>query len=167
MSIAMTKRLALRELIPDDAQSFYDLNSDPDVLQYTGDNVFDSVAGARSFLANYVAVYGKHGVGRWAVISKEDEAFLGWCGLKYSEDTKVYDLGFRFFKKYWGCGYATEAAIACVSLGFSTHNIPKIIGRAMEANSASIRVLEKAGFTFETFFDFEGEDGVIYKIQRQ
>lgn len=161
----MTGRLLLRELTPDDAQSFYELNLDPDVLRYTGDTPFKNVSDARVFLINYDQ-YKKYGFGRWAVIRKEDDAFLGWCGLKYSEETKEYDLGFRFFKKYWGNGYATEAAIACASLGFSTFNIPKIIGRAMKANSASIRVLEKAGFTFNAFFDFDGEDGVIYKIEQ-
>jgi [ribosomal protein S5]-alanine N-acetyltransferase len=164
MNVIATPRLYLRELTEDDAQNFYGLNLDPDVLQYTGDSVFESVDAARFFLHNYTNVYKKTGMGRWAVIRKEDGAFLGWCGLKYAEDTKETDLGFRFFKKYWGQGYATEAATACVALGFSKLNLPFIIGRAMEANSASVRVLEKVGFTLHQFFDFEGEDGVIYRI---
>ncbi|MFP9099176.1 GNAT family N-acetyltransferase [Flavobacterium sp. RHBU_24] len=164
MNVAETARLYLRELTEDDAQNFYALNLDPDVLQYTGDSVFENVDTARFFLRNYTTVYKKKGMGRWAVIRKEDDAFLGWCGLKYDEDNKETDLGFRFFKKYWRQGYATEAATACVVLGFSKLNLPCIIGRAMEANSASVRVLEKVGFSFYQFFDFEGEDGVIYKI---
>ena len=164
MNVAASPRLYLRELTEDDAENFYDLNLDPDVLQYTGDSIFESIDDARFFLHNYTNVYRKTGMGRWAVIRKEDDAFLGWCGLKYSEDTKETDLGFRFFKKYWGHGYATEAAKACVALGFSTLGLSFIIGRAMEANSASVRVLEKAGFTFYQFFDFEGEDGVVCRI---
>lgn len=164
--ITTTPRLTLRELTEADAQHFYGLNLDPDVLQYTGDSVFESVEAARQFLANYQNVYKTYGFGRWAVIRTEDGAFLGWCGLKYSEDTKQHDLGFRFFKKYWGNGYATEAAEACVKLAFEKFGIKTLVGRAMEANSASIRVLEKLGFTFSEFFDFEGEDGVIYSLKK-
>ncbi|MFP9113680.1 GNAT family N-acetyltransferase [Flavobacterium sp. RHBU_3] len=164
--ITQTPRLLLRNLTETDAQHFYELNLDPDVLQYTGDSVFESVEAARVFLTNYQNVYKKYGFGRWAVIRKEDNAFLGWCGLKYSEDTKEHDLGFRFFKKYWGNGYATEAALASVQWGFTQPAITEIVGRAMEANSASIRVLEKCGMKLRNFFDFEGEDGVVYSINR-
>lgn len=41
-----------------------------------------------------------------------------------------------------------------------------IVGRAMRENTASIRVLEKIGLTFYKSFDFDGQDGVIYKIDK-
>jgi len=166
MQITTTPRLYLRELTPNDAQNFYDLNLDPDVLQYTGDSIFRSVEDARVFLLNY-GEYKSRGFGRWAVIRKEDEAFLGWCGLKYSEETDEYDVGFRFFKKYWNHGYATEAAKASLELGFNRFNLPVIIGRAMIANTGSVKVLEKIGLTYHELFDFDGEDGVIYRILKE
>jgi RimJ/RimL family protein N-acetyltransferase len=166
MYIAETSRLLLRQLTQEDAEHFYKLNLDPDVLQFTGDSVFESIEAARIFLQSYQGIYHKYGLGRWAVIRKTDNTFLGWCGLKYSEDTKEYDLGFRFFKEYWGNGYATEAAISSLQLGFNEFAIKEIVGRAMQINSASIRVLEKCGMKFRDFFDFDGEDGVVYSIQK-
>lgn len=163
MQIA-TPRLSLRELIVDDAENFYLLNLDPEVLQFTGDVVFETINAARAFLASY-DYYKKYGFGRWAVINKADGAFLGWCGLKYSEDTDEYDIGFRFFKKYWNNGYATEAAKACLEIGFNTFKMPKIVGRAMTANAASVWVFEKIGLSYERSFDFDGEDGVVYSIK--
>ncbi|TRW21439.1 GNAT family N-acetyltransferase [Flavobacterium zepuense] len=165
MQITTTPRLTLRELTVDDAQHFYELNLDPEVLQFTGDVVFETIDAARQFLENY-GHYKKYGYGRWAVIRKEDGAFLGWCGLKFSEDTGECDLGFRFFKKYWNQGYATEAAKASLELGFTKFGILKIIGRAMTANLASVRILEKIGMEFSAFFDFDGEDGVLYSISK-
>ncbi|MXN92021.1 GNAT family N-acetyltransferase [Flavobacterium sp. Sd200] len=164
--ITSTTQLILRELTEDDKQHFYDLNLDPDVLQYTGDSVFESVEASRLFLVNYQDVYKRYGFGRWAVMRTEDDAFLGWCGLKYSEDTGQVDLGFRLFKKYWGNGYATEAAQACVVLAFEKFSVQTLVGRAMRANGASIRVLEKLGFVFREFFDFEGKEGVIYSMKK-
>lgn len=75
-----TERLWLRLMTVADAPHAFELNSDPAVIRYTGDNAFESVEAAATFLGNYKD-YEKHGVGRWAVIRKDDEAWLGWCGL--------------------------------------------------------------------------------------
>ena len=107
--------------------------------------------------------YNKYGFGRWAVMSKTDNSFLGWCGLKYIEDIDEYDIGFRFLKKYWGYGYATESAKACLELGFNTFKIPVIIGRALKENIASIHVLQKIGLTFYKEDELDGKPGVIYR----
>jgi ribosomal-protein-alanine N-acetyltransferase len=143
--IAQTSRLYLRELNPEDAENFYLLNLDPDVIQYTGDSSFSSIEEAKKFL-EYYDHYEKHGFGRWAVIRSTDEAFLGWCGLKYSPELNEVDLGFRFYKSFWNQGYATEAASLCLELGFGKFGMNRIVGRAMSENLASIRVLEKVGF---------------------
>lgn len=160
-----TKRLYLREMNPKDAESFYLLNLDPDVVRYTGDEPFENIEEARQFLENYDQ-YKRYGFGRWAVIRKEDDAFLGWCGLKYTRELDEVDVGFRFFKKYWNKGYATESARACVDWGMDQLDVHEIIGRAMKENTASIRVLEKIGLTYDRDFDFELHSGVLYKIKR-
>jgi RimJ/RimL family protein N-acetyltransferase len=143
--ISQTPRLYLRELNPEDAENFYLLNLDPDVMRYTGDVAFNSIHEAKSFLENYDH-YEKHEFGRWAVQRISDDVFLGWCGLKYSPELDEVDLGFRFFKSFWNQGFATEAASLCLELGFGKFELKRIVGRAMSENLASIRVLEKIGF---------------------
>jgi len=160
--ILETSRLCLRELEVSDAENFYNLNLNPEVVKYTGDNPFENHQEAKSFLENYNP-YELYGYGRWAVIRKEDEVFLGWCGLKYSSDLDEIDLGFRFFKEYWNQGYATEAAIGILDYGFTNLQLQKIVGRAMELNIASIKVLEKAGMKFVGKFDFLKHEGVLYE----
>jgi RimJ/RimL family protein N-acetyltransferase len=161
MNTLKTNRLTLRQLTTDDAESFYLLNNDPEVLQFTGDKPFADVAAARVFLEGYDQ-YQKYGVGRWAVIRKEDSVFLGWCGLKYTPETNEYDIGFRFFKCFWNQGYATEAAKACLDYGFTVLGLNVIIGRAMKENIASIKVLRKIGMTFDKELDFNGSQGMVY-----
>lgn len=95
-----SQRLILREFEISDAEEFYKLNSDEEVIRYTGDSAFDSVESARVFLSNYNE-YEKNGYGRWAVIDKESKVYLGWCGLKYHKEGYT-DIGFRFHKQYWG-----------------------------------------------------------------
>jgi ribosomal-protein-alanine N-acetyltransferase len=161
--ILETNRLFLREITERDAEVAYLLNLDPDVLKYTGDKPFESIDQARYFLKNYDH-YKKYGFGRWGMISKSDGGFLGWCGLKYTQELDEHDVGFRLFKKHWNQGYATEAAKACVDLGFQQFKLKTIVGRAMKNNSGSIRVLEKIGMTYYKPFQFDGEEGVVYKI---
>lgn len=44
-----TERLKLRDLDISDADDFYKLNSDPDVIKFTGDNKFTSVKKLKLF----------------------------------------------------------------------------------------------------------------------
>lgn len=162
--IIETNRLYLRELIPEDAENLYRLNLDSDVIKFTGDSAFESVQSARDFLKDYNS-YTKYGFGRWAVIRKNDDLFLGWCGLKFSPEVEEIDIGFRFLKEYWNNGFATEAAQACLDLGFAMHRAERIVGRAMKSNIGSIRVLEKLGLKFESEFDFKGHVWVKYEVR--
>lgn len=162
--IIETDRLYLRALNINDAKNFYLLNLDKAVLKYTGDKPFDSIESAKNFLKNYDQ-YLKYGCGRWAVINKENEEFLGWCGLKYTATKNEYDIGFRFFKKHWNKGYATEAAKSCIEYGLNSLNIKEIVGRAIKQNLASIRVLQKIGLIYHQEIDFERNKWIIYKTK--
>ncbi len=161
--ILETERLYLREMQPSDAENAYLLNLDPEVLQYTGDEAFKSVEEAETFLKAY-ASYKTYGFGRWAVIRKEDEVFLGWCGLKYTPELDEFDIGYRFMQKYWNCGYATEAAVPCIKLGFEKFGMKQIVGRARKENVASVKVLEKLGLSFKKEYEEDGENWLIYAI---
>jgi len=166
MKILETERLYLRRMTIEDAENIYLLNLDRDVVKYTGDQAFESIETAKMFLANYNH-YKKYDFGRWAVINKTNNNFLGWCGLKYTQDLDEFDIGFRFFKKEWNKGYATESAKACLKLGFDKYKMNEIIGRAMNENISSIKVLEKIGLTYFKTFDFDGQEGLIYKIENK
>lgn len=160
-----TSRLRLREITPDDAEQAYALNADPEVLRYTGDQPFASVPDAKEFLRNY-SDYRDNGFGRWAMIRTTDNRFLGWCGLKRDRTTGEVDIGFRLFRDCWNQGYASESASACLRYGFFQLSLDTIVGRAMRANTASVRVLEKIGLSYSHDFDFDGQPGVVYQIRR-
>ena len=161
--ILITSRLYLRRFSSEDSAYFFALNEDPEVMRYTGDVPFTDEAAARAFLDRYDH-YQHFGYGRWAVIRQSDEAYLGWCGLKYTPEIGETDLGFRFFRKYWDKGYATESAKACLRLGFEHFNLNQIVGRAYPGNKASHRVLEKIGMQFLEERKEDKEHWVVYHI---
>jgi RimJ/RimL family protein N-acetyltransferase len=143
-----------------DAEAFYKMNLDPEVVKYTGDQSFKSVEEARQFIQNYDA-YEKTGLGRWAVLDKENDKFIGFCGFKMNEEGLI-DLGFRFIRSEWNKGYATEAARACLTYGFEKLRFQKIIGRVAQENEASIRVLSKIGMKYWKKGICEGIDNALY-----
>jgi len=165
MKILETERLYLREMETDDAENAYRLNLDWENIKYTGDKPFESIQEAKEFLLNYNH-YKNYGFGRWAVIEKYSNEFLGWCGLKYTPELDEYDIGFRLFKEHWNKGIASEAAKACIDYGFIKIGLTRIVGRAMNENVGSIRVLEKIGLVYMKDYNFEGESGVIYEIKK-
>jgi len=158
--IIETDRLFLKEFSLSDSKDFFKLNSDFEVMKYTGDVAFKSVSEAEHFLKNY-SDYSKNGYGRWSVFIKETHQYIGWCGLKLN-DNNIVDIGFRFFRKEWGKGYATESAKASLEYGFTKLNIKEIIGRASLNNKASIKVLEKLGMILWEKGGCEGIENCIY-----
>lgn len=161
--IIETPRLKLSEIIEEEPEEMYLLNSDYAVIQYTGDDGFKDVEAARQLIINYPQ-YKKYGYGRWTARLKENNEFIGWCGLKFNEDIEEIDIGYRLLKKHWNKGYATEAARACLKFGFTQLNMKRIIGRAEKENTASIRIFEKLNMQFEKNFIEEGKNCVQYAI---
>lgn len=161
-----TDRLRFRQLNPGDAAHLYELNADPQVIRFTGDAAFADLEEARRFLEAYEH-YERHGFGRWAVELRLSGEFLGWCGLRYTEELRGVDLGFRFFRRHWGRGFATEAASACLKYGFGELRLECIYGRCMKLNVASIRVLEKIGMELVGEREFDAHPGLLFKAVRE
>ena len=159
-TIIETERLRLREFCLADAEACFKLNTDLEVLKYTGDEPFESIEDATLFLSNYNE-YQENGYGRWAVIEKTSKAFIGWCGLK-RHSKSFTDLGFRFFRKDWGKGYGTEAAKAALKVGFEDLKLDEIIGRAAIDNKASVKILEKIGMAYWKKDTCKSIDNAVY-----
>lgn len=160
--ILQTDRLILRELVPSDLDAVFALDSDPEVHKFIGNRPATSKLDAIQSIEDKIAQYKTHGVGRWAIIDKQSNAFLGWAGLKFicDETNKIsnyYDLGYRLHPRFWGQGIATEAAKAILAYGFSELNIDTIYAMAEEEHFASHRVLEKIGMRCLELINFEGK----------
>jgi ribosomal-protein-alanine N-acetyltransferase len=156
--IVETERLILREFLPSDDEGMFELDSNPEVHKYLGENPSRTIEDARKMIASIRHQYVENGIGRWAAIEKETGNFIGWSGLKFIKEYEnnrihYYDVGYRLMPKYWGKGYATEAAKAAIQYGFEQLNANEIIGSANVENTRSRRALEKCGLTFiEQFY---------------
>ena len=93
--------------------------------------------------------YAQHGTGLFAVLRQDagDTVFLGDCGLVVRRfgGREHLELGYHFAAHAWGQGYATEAARACVALGFAETDAPEIIALIRPENEPSRRVARRLG----------------------
>jgi len=160
--ILETERLLLREFLTEDAAAAYDLNSNPEVIKYTGDPPFASIEAARSFLEQYNA-YTEHGIGRYAIIRKSDGEFLGWCGLKYHPKERIVDLGYRLNRSHWGQGYATESAKATLRYAFDQQKYYAVVAHAHIENNASHKVLTNCNFPRIKQITYDGQPTFLYR----
>ena len=90
--ILETDRLLLREYVEEDAEAFFKLNTDPEVLRFVPDKQLLSVEQARQILIDHpIADYRKYGFGRGACILKSTGEQIGFAGLKYMEELGEVD----------------------------------------------------------------------------
>ncbi len=149
-----TDRLIMREWTLNDAVHLFDLNADPEVVKFTGNDAFRNKEEVIELIADYDQ-YQKYRMGRWTVELKPNKEYLGWCGLKFINEDEI-DLGYRFMRHHWGKGYATESSLAALHCGFSELGLKKIIGRVAKQNVHSLHVLKKLGMAYEKDFDSHG-----------
>lgn len=169
---AETERLILRELLPEDAAGMFEMDGDPEVHLFLGNKPVQSMQQSEADIELIRKQYFDNGIGRWAVIEKATNCFIGWAGLKLIKETTnkhidYYDLGYRFSKRFWGKGYATEAATAARDYGFNELKLNEIIGIADIDNLGSIHVLEKVGLKKISVFEHHGIIHHWMKIEKQ
>jgi len=148
-----TARLSLRRFAFDDAPFVVELLNQPSFIRNIGDRGVRNVDDARRYLRDGpMAMYEKCGFGLWRASRREDDVFVGMCGLLKRDILPDVDVGYAFLPEHWGQGYAFEAADATVALGAGKFGLKRIIGVVSDHNAASIRVLEKIGMRFERMY---------------
>ena len=134
------------------------------ISTYTGKKTTSSQC--KASVARILRYYKDHpGLGVWITCLKETDEPIGWTTLKHLDDTDEIEIGYRYLKKHWGFGYASEASCALVEYGFNKLHLKKITAVALPENKASIRVMEKAGLRLSGMAHYYGADVVYYVIE--
>lgn len=151
-----TPRLLLRPFTLDDAEAYFPLVSDPQILRYTGETPAADVAAAREILRTRPRHdYTEYGFGRHAVIEKSSGELVGFSGLKRLPELGEVDVGYRFLPRCWGLGYATESAREAMRYGREELGLTRIVGLVERDNAGSAHVLKKLGLRYERSLHIE------------
>lgn len=172
-----TERLVLRGWTKEDLLPFFQLNSDPVVMEYFPNLLTEPESNS---LANDLqARISENGWGFWALELKENRRFLGFVGLNSPKldlpFTPCIEIGWRLSKQYWGKGYAGEAAAASMGFAFSTLNSTEVVSFTSRLNVRSASVMTRLGMknTDNNFFhpkvpaDSPLFEHVLYSITAQ
>ena len=160
--VCETGRLILRRFTMDDLPPLVALHSDSEVSRFLGG--VKTPEQSRQRLLEWIAEYGQYGFSKWAVVLRSTGEFIGRCGLSLEkfDDLSDWELGWTFARAHWGHGYATEAAAAARDHCFSKLNLKRLISLIRPGNSASIRVAERLGMSYQRLVEWNSKPAHMY-----
>ncbi|MDO6674354.1 GNAT family N-acetyltransferase [Tenacibaculum sp. 1B UA] len=169
-----TERLILREFRESETEGIFELDSNAEVHKYLGKNPITTYKQAEDIITFFEEQYKERGIGRFAAFEKASGDFIGWSGLKLNQGekeslngfTNFIDIGYRFIPRFWGKGFASEAAFACLDFGFNEMNYDIIYGAADVENIGSNKILQKIGLQFINQFGYKGVDVNWYELKK-
>jgi RimJ/RimL family protein N-acetyltransferase len=168
-TIFETERLIVRPWSEDDADAAFMIFGDPEVMRFVGDTgePHPSVEFTRERMrARGQQPSAATGLGNWATVEKATGQIIGGGGLWLLEDLDEVEVFYHFRKDRWGQGYATELTIGLLDYGFAHLDRQRLIGLAYSANTASHRVMTKAGMTHLGLRHAYGTDLEYFVIEK-
>jgi RimJ/RimL family protein N-acetyltransferase len=136
-----TERLLLRQFELSDSQKYFEINQDADVIEFLPGKL--TLNESEGFIRK--DNLHKYGYCLYAAELKQTSELIGFIGLNYTGFLKQTEVGWRLGREYWGNGYATEGATACLDFACNTLNLNQIISFTVLKNTRSIKVMEKIG----------------------
>jgi RimJ/RimL family protein N-acetyltransferase len=166
-TILETPRLALRELVPDDAEAIARIICDQETMRYYPAPF--TRADADEWIARNQRRYQANGHGLWAVLLKASGELIGDCGvvLQQVEGEPLPEVGYHFRRDMWRQGFATEAARACFDWGFQHLPADFLISLIRPENAPSRRVAERNGLTVWKQVLRQGLIHDVFRIDRK
>ena len=165
MIVATTDRLILRHFTDNDVAALYEMNRDPQILEYIPAAPFQQLSDAERVLQDVIyADYQQYGYGRWAVEFKASGQVIGFCGPKYLPEFGRVELGYRYFPQYWGLGIGYEAASAALPLFKERCGVDEAIALILPGNRASVALANKLGMQILSRGKFLGHEVDLFHI---
>lgn len=160
-----TERLILREFQREDSQELAPIPANPTVMRFSPTGVI-SMAQTKKKIESFIACYREFGFGKWALIFKENNQLIGYCGIAIDriDGKSEKELGYRLDPSFWSSGLATEAAWASIQQGLGRFKLPYVLGIVEPKNFASVRVFEKVGMRYDRKTIFHDVEMDVYRV---
>lgn len=134
------------------------MDTDPEVMKYIATGRTKTREESLAWMEKVNLHWSQHGYGMMAAYMRETGEFVGLAGVKNLDGTDLPEIGYRFCKKFWGMGLATEVCKRLIVYAFESLKFDKLVAVAIPENLASNHVLKKCGFIFKKtayFYDTE------------
>jgi [ribosomal protein S5]-alanine N-acetyltransferase len=144
----ITSRLILRLPQVEDAQAIYDgYAQDPEVVKYLTWRPHPDIETTRAFLLRCLQCWENSTAFPWVIVAKGNRSLVGMIELRI--EPYRADLGYGLARPFWGQGFATESVKAVLGWALDQPAIFRVWAVCDIENTASARVLEKAGMVRE------------------
>jgi RimJ/RimL family protein N-acetyltransferase len=145
--IIETKRLRLRPHAFHDVDDVLAFAADPEWSRYLPVPHPYTRSNAEQFIASQLLL-DKEKHQAWAI--ELNGTVIGGINISFKFEHRLGELGYSIARLHWGVGFATEAVRVVIDASFSTHpDLNRIQAYADARNTASMRVMEKLGMTYE------------------
>ncbi|PLX16582.1 MAG: N-acetyltransferase [Marinilabiliales bacterium] len=164
-----TERLLIRKLEELDIDHWKDFFIDNPSLPYLGiDETKCPEENAKEWIELQFKRYEESRYGHHALIDKVSGDFVGMCGLltQTIEEKQEIEVGYSLIPKYWGHGYASEAARFFRDFGFENEDLDHIISVIDIRNIASQKVAVRNGMFIDRQIKYYNLDVYIYMITK-
>jgi len=164
-----TDRLVTRYLTEADVPLWAEFFKDPEAIEFFP--VYKNMtheASAIEWIGRQTTRYANQQYGMQALIEKSTGTLIGQCGLLAKEIDGIPELevGYSILKKYWGIGYAAEAARLFIDYAFDNNLVESVISTISPGNMKSIRVAEKNGLVFEKISPWLDMQLCVYRLPK-
>jgi RimJ/RimL family protein N-acetyltransferase len=149
VSAVETARLKLVPLGARFNDDLFRLFNEPEVADWmfvTGPPTREQVA-ARTMV--HEQTWAERGYGMFAVLQKQDGRFVARVGAQTTPEPGRIEIAWCTKRDAWGRGYATEASAAAIAHTFANSDLDAVTCNLRPDNTASRRVAEKLGFSYQ------------------
>jgi len=148
-----TERLQIRKLNTNDSELFYELMSNPNVMNPIPQKVFSRIE-SDTKLAQLISLETSSKTKIWSLTEKGNDSLIGICGF-LKNDENDNEIAYRLIERFWGQGYGTEIAKGLIEYSFKILNFEKITADVNADNKKSSKILEKFMNPVKDFFNKE------------
>lgn len=164
--VVETQRLQLRQMTPADVPALLAVFGDAEAMRHYP-AAFDE-ARMQAWVDWNMRSYEARGYGLWALVLRATGEVVGDCGLvsQQVEGVQEVEVGYHVRRDLWGQGLATEAALGCLTYGFTTLGCHRLVSLIHPRNGPSRRVAEKIGMTLRREVEWKNKPTCIYVTER-
>lgn len=148
-----TERLFVKKLQESDADLFFDLMSNPNVMNMVPQTILNKEE-SDSKLKQLIELEQSSDTKIWSLCQKSNGEFIGFAGFLKNTDSED-EIAYRLREKYWNKGFGTEIAKGLIDFGFKNMNSNLITADVFIENVKSIKILEKFFNVQKEFFNEE------------
>lgn len=120
---------------------------------------------SRQSFDGYANAHQTRGFSSWGLVERASGSLIGDVGFSIFEQTGDIELGYTLARPYWGHGYATEAAGACLAAGLAQLSPGRIIAVVDETNESSLRVAHRIGMRRVNMIEAYGRPHVVFAAE--